>query len=184
MLSVKNVTINRGGKTICSGISFELLPGEVLQLCGPNGAGKSSLVLSIVGNVEISAGEIDSRGKIGVLLQNLELDFAITVQEFVQMASPRENISEVINTLRLGQILDQRITEISMGQLQRVELAQLLLQDPDLFILDEPFSAQDEENVDLILKLLKSLKARGKAILLISHIDNELKSFVDKVYYL
>lgn len=184
MLKVNNLTLSRSGRNICRGVTFELLPGEVLQLSGPNGAGKSSIVLAIAGNLGIVSGEIKFNGRLGVLLQNIELDFAITVREFLLMASPKADISAAINALHLSELVDQRITEISMGQLQRVELAQLLLQDPDIFILDEPFSAQDDENVSLIFGILQQLKARGKSLLLISHIDNEIGDLTDKVYYL
>lgn len=184
MLKVSNLTLARGGKTLFSHLNCELAKGEALHIVGANGSGKSSLAFAIAGDLIPDAGEISLEGSFGFLMQSLDIDFAITVKEFIQMGNPKYEIGEVINQLNLDNLMEKGITQISQGQLQRVELAQLLIQSPDLYILDEPFSAQDEGNTELILEVLKREKKREKSLVLISHIEMNLTGLIDKSIYL
>jgi ABC-type Mn2+/Zn2+ transport system ATPase subunit len=117
-------------------------------------------------------------------MQNLEIDFPITVSEFIQLAKPGAEIQGILTRFKLVEIAEKKITQISLGQLQRAEFAQVLLQDPDLFILDEPLSAQDSESSEIILNVIRELKNSGKSLILISHIGSQLAQIVDKEIFL
>lgn len=180
MLKVEKLSLNRGAKTITEQLTFHLKKGELLKLSGPNGSGKSSLAMAIAGDIPKTSGEIKCDGKIGYLMQSLEIDFPITVTEFIQLARPKADIRNLLEKLNLTEITNKKITQISMGQLQRAEIAQILLQDPDLIILDEPFSAQDAENTLSLVRLIENLKSEGKSFILINHIDMDISDLVDQ----
>lgn len=190
MLKVNDLKLERGGKVLFSNLSFELNKGEVLQILGRNGSGKSSLAAILAGDLKAQSGEVkysnfelnipnEMAKHLGVLFQNTEVDFAIAVNEYIQMANPKNPTSEAIEKLKLENSSDKPITKLSAGQLQRVQIAQLLHQDPEVLILDEPFSAQDKEHTELLINLFSELKHRGKTLVLINHIDLDLKGLVD-----
>lgn len=192
MLKVSNLSLQRGSRQLFKDLSFGLAGGQVLQIRGSNGSGKSSLAAVIAGDLRADSGEVlfNDRKDLsiielsrmrGVLLQELEIDFPISVQDYVQLGNSFKKPEEVLNRLNLQEISTNKITELSFGQLQRVEMAQLLLQDPQLFILDEPFSAQDQINTKLFKELFWELKKSEKMIILINHIDFDLEGLVDQV---
>lgn len=178
------LSIVRGTKVIIEDLSFHLNKGELLKVSGANGSGKSSLVMAIAGDIPINSGEVKVDGKIGYLMQNLEIEFPITVSEFIQLARPKTDVTELLERLNLIDVASMKITQISIGQLQRAEIAQILLQDSDLIILDEPFSAQDAENTYVLVKIVEELKNLGKSFILINHIDIDLAHIVDQEIWL
>jgi iron/zinc/copper transport system ATP-binding protein len=157
------------------------MPGEALLITGANGSGKSTLASAIASNFKADSGSIEISGKLGVLLQNIEIDFPISVEDFIDLAGTAEANNELINRLISEEIRGKKITQLSVGQLQRVEIAQVLRLNPDIYLLDEPFSAQDEENTELLIEILKSLKANGKGIMIINHIQLNLDGLIDEV---
>lgn len=190
MLDVSNLRFNRGGRELFSDLSFSLDRGECLQIVGVNGSGKSSLASLIAEDLTPASGTITFDGRSGlspkelsgirgVLPQDLAIEFPLQVSEFITMPNPVADIKEITHALNLRSILNRKITEISLGQLQRVEIAQLVIQNPDLFILDEPFSAQDSQNTALIIDELKNLKSKSKAIIIINHHQVDLLGLVD-----
>lgn len=184
MLKVSNISAIRSGKALFDGLTFALKNGEVLEIKGPNGSGKSSLAEIISGDLKPQSGSVECSFQLGVLLQNIEIDFPITVSEFVSMGNLKADAAGALAKLRISELAEKLITQLSVGQLQRVELAQLIQQNPDLFILDEPFSAQDSENVAHLIELFKELKNSGKSIILINHIDLEFAGLVDQTLQL
>lgn len=191
MLKVNDLHLERGGRALFINLSFELNKGEVLQILGRNGSGKSSLAAILAGDLKPQSGEVkysnfelnipnEMAKHLGVLFQNTEVDFAIAVKEYIQMANPKKSANGFIGKLRLEEFAEKPITKLSAGQLQRVQIAQLLHQDPEVLILDEPFSAQDNEHTELLINLFLELKRQGKTIILINHIDLDLKGLVDK----
>lgn len=187
MLKVSNLTVTRAGKELISNLNFELNRGQLIHMTGANGSGKSTLASVIAGDLP-AVGEITFDGSKdysikelaklrGALLQELEIEFPITVAEYVALGG--SNSGEVLSNLELEDIAERRITQVSQGQLQRAMLAQLIVQDPALYILDEPFSAQDQHFVEVIIGELRRLKSEGRAIILINHIDLKLGDLVD-----
>ena len=180
MLNVNNLSVVRGGKTLFEELTFEILPGQILQVVGENGSGKSSLAQAIAGDIKPTKGTITRGGKIAYLMQDREINFPLTAREFIQLGNPQSDISRRADQLNLRDCLDKKVTQISIGQFQRCEFAQILLYAPDLLILDEPFSAQDKSGIALFLALLKELKNERKAILLINHLEIDTQQLVDK----
>ena len=181
MLKVSNLTLSRGGRSLVNNLNFTVKPGEALLITGANGSGKSTLVSAIAGNFKADSGNVETSGKLGVLLQNIEIDFPISVEEFLDMAGTDGANDELINRLIRTEIRGKKITQLSVGQLQRVEIAQVLRINPDFYIFDEPFSAQDKENTELLIEIFKALKAKGKGILIINHIQLNLDGLIDEV---
>lgn len=181
MLRVSNLTLSRGGRSLVNNLDFTVMPGEALLITGANGSGKSTLASAIASNFKADSGSIEISGKLGVLLQNIEIDFPISVEDFIDLAGTAEANNELINRLISEEIRGKKITQLSVGQLQRVEIAQVLRLNPDYYLLDEPFSAQDKENTELLIETFKALKARGKGILIINHIQLNLDGLIDEV---
>lgn len=181
MLKVNNLTISRGGKVLIKELNFSLEPGSSLLITGQNGSGKSTLAAVLSSDYRADTGQVSFQGSIGVLLQNIELDFPITVSEFLNLAGESETNQDLIDILISPELLAKKITQLSVGQLQRVEIAQVIKQNPDLYLLDEPFSAQDQENIEKLIEILKSLKKLGKSILIINHVKLNLAGLIDEV---
>lgn len=184
MLEVKDLHFSRGGRKLANDLHFQLKAGQCIHIAGSNGSGKSTLAAILAGDFQPDSGEVIYNGSLGVLLQDIEIDFPISVSRFIQMGKKNVDITEVLIKLDLSELADKAITELSVGQLQRVELAQLFVMNPDIWILDEPFSAQDVINTELLIDLLTELKEAGKALLLINHINLPLKNLVDQIIYL
>ena len=181
MLKVSNLTLSRGGRSLVNNLNFKVKSGEALLITGVNGSGKSTLASVIAGNFKADSGSVEISGRLGVLLQNIEIDFPISVEEFLDLAGTDVVNDELINHLISEEIRGKKITQLSVGQLQRVEIAQVLRINPDLYILDEPFSAQDKENTELLIEIFKKLKTKGKGILIINHIQLNLDGLIDEV---
>ena len=181
MLKVSNLTLSRGGRSLVNNLNFTVMPGEALLITGANGSGKSTLASAIAGNFKADSGNVEISGKLGVLLQNIEIDFPITVEEFIDRAGTDGANDELINRLITTEIRGKKITQLSVGQLQRVEIAQVLKLNPDYYLLDEPFSAQDKANTALLVEILKVLKAKSKGILIINHVQLNLDGLIDEV---
>lgn len=181
MLKVSNFSLSRAGVSLMENLNFTVQPGEALLITGANGSGKSTLASAIAGNFKADSGNVEISGKLGVLLQNIEIDFPISVEEFIDLAGKDAANNELINRIITDDIKGKKITKLSVGQLQRVEMAQVLRLNPDYYLLDEPFSAQDQENTELLIEILKSLKAMNKGILIINHIQLNLGGLIDEV---
>ena len=181
MLKISNLTLSRGGRFLVNNLNFTVKPGEALLITGVNGSGKSTLASAIASNFKADSGSVDMSGKLGVLLQNIEIDFPISVEEFIDLAGKDAANNDLIKRLITDDIRGKKITQLSVGQLQRVEIAQVLRLNTDYCLLDEPFSAQDRENTELLIEILKSLKAKGKGILIINHIQLNLDGLIDEV---
>mgnify|MGYP003327338859 CR=1 FL=1 len=191
MLEVNNITIERKGNLLYKNLSFKVEPGKLLHLKGMNGSGKSSLLQALIGDLRPKEGEVLVDGKMvksareiarefGYLPQELKIDFPISVHEYLLLAKPKKDITRILNLLDLENLKDKKITEISLGQLQRVQFAQLLVQNPNIFLLDEPFSAQDDFKKGIILGILEDLKKDQKMVILTHHLQMEIVKIVDQ----
>ncbi len=196
MLVVKDVSVTINGKTIVSNVSFEVGEGQWLMICGPNGAGKSTLVGTISGRYDYE-GEINFQGEklkkmtqrkkaqaIGILEQQYSIGFDYSVEEVVELGRyPHMNgifknltvkdnqiIEEVLELTGLREKRHQSVLTLSGGELQRAFLAQILIQQPDLLILDEPGNHLDLiYEKELFSSLKKWLTQPGKAIISVMH---------------
>lgn len=200
MLSVQGLTKKFGGFTAVSSISFELAQGEILGLIGPNGSGKSTtmkMVLGLVpptrGKVEvfgIDAEQVESRVAVGFLPENPYfqkfLTGAETVAFFGRLAGLparklKERARELLALVGLEEAADRRLSGYSKGMLQRIGLAQALVQEPRLLVLDEPTAGVDPAGSRDIKDLILKLKERGITVLLCSHLLAQVQEICDRI---
>jgi ABC-2 type transport system ATP-binding protein len=191
MLEVRDLTKRFGGQTAVDHVSFTVRPGEVTGYLGPNGSGKSTTVKMMTGLLHPTEGQILFNGvnirdgatgfkqRLGYVPEEPNLYGYLTGLEYLQLAGglrglPEDRVRQKANELlELLSLRDARwvpISAYSKGMKQRVLIAAALLHDPDMLIFDEAQSGLDIANSLLFRHLLRSLAARGKAILYISHI--------------
>jgi zinc transport system ATP-binding protein len=189
MLSIRDVRLSYGGRTVVEGVSFELMRGEILCLIGANGSGKSTLIKGILGLMPVHKGRIEmncGREKIAYLAQlnTAERDFPATVWEIVlsgrQMKGRRLPFytredrlcaEEAMKLLKIDQFANMRIGNLSGGQQQRVLLARAIARKPEVLILDEPCSALDPAITAELYSLFDQLREQLSLSILISTHD-------------
>lgn len=190
-------------KKILENISFEVERGEILGVAGPSGGGKTTLAKILAGILEPTHGEIiknlsktDQRtaNSIQLLFQNSEeiINPFRKVKDILIEALQQENGKSIFNEERLTglltevnineNLLDKYCMQLSGGQRQRAALARLLAVEPEILILDEPFSAQDvESQLNLLLLLKKINSEKGITLICISHQENVLNKLTPRI---
>lgn len=197
MISIRDISIVRNGRTVLSNFSAEIEPGTITAIIGPNGSGKSSLIAAIAGDIALSAGEIYLSGKSlsdlslldqaalrSVVMQNRNYWLSFSAQEVIEMGQStgaRERIPSVVEELDMAGYINQSVTTLSGGEAQRVEIARALVRDTEIYLLDEPLASQDSQSKLRIIASLEKLRARGKTILIIAHIDKDSLAWCDQV---
>jgi heme ABC exporter ATP-binding subunit CcmA len=189
----------RYGRTVAvADISFEVEPGETLALVGPNGAGKTTLIRTLLGLVRPTSGVarvaghdvwrdgVAARRQIGYLPQRAVLYANLTVAENLAFLAQlrdiaRARVAEAIALVRLEDVVDRPARTLSGGMLQRLGLAQALLADPSILVLDEPTVSLDPPSVALFKALLRDLRSAGKTVLLASHILGDVQELADRI---
>src|SRR5947209_7064984 len=186
-LVLEHVTKRFGGFTAVSDLSLQVRPGRVFGLIGPNGAGKTTTIRMIVNITAPDSGRIELFGqqmntalqdRIGYLPEERGLYKKMRVGERLPFfggvkglrgAEGDERIDEWLKKLELSAWKDKRTKELSKGMQQKVQFITAVIHDPDLVILDEPFSGLDPVNVDLMKQTILDQKAAGKTIILSTH---------------
>jgi len=183
-----------------SGLDLIIPKGEIFGFLGPNGAGKSTTIKAIMGLINPSSGEAfveginihdpASRRKIGYLPENPSFFDFLTAREYLvfigkSFQMPDDVISkrviEVLERLELTAAADRPIRGYSKGMVQRLGLAQAILHDPELFILDEPMSGLDPLGRALVKDLIKEMKCQGKTVFFSTHITADVEAVCDRV---
>ncbi len=197
LLEVKNISKSYGTQEVLKDVSFTLDRGEVVGLLGVNGVGKSTMMKIITGYLEATEGVVlvneeqvttfrkETRQFIGYLPENNPLYVEMYVREYLGFHAEihgisKKNIDEVIHQVGLQSEQHKKIKELSKGYRQRVGLASALLHQPKILILDEPTTGLDPNQILEIRTLIKSL-AKDKAILLSTHIMQEVEAICDRV---
>lgn len=205
---MKDITRVFGTLVANNNITIQLKKGEVLALLGENGAGKSTLMSVLFGLYPPTSGEIYIRGKktvvkdpnhatalgIGMVhqhfmlvekytaLQNIVLGVEDTVAGiFITYKKAREKLRVLMEKYGLVVDLDKKISDMSVGMQQKVEILKMLYRDSEILIFDEPTAVLTEMEIEELMKIINSLKAEGKAILFISHKLNEVRAISDRV---
>lgn len=182
------------------GVSIRIMPGEVYGLIGPNGSGKSTTMKALLGLVAPTAGQcaifgkdslkVDSRNDVGFLPENpyfyKHLTGAETLGFYGRLCGLggrflRERIDELLALVDLEGARDRRIGGYSKGMLQRIGLAQALIQEPRLVILDEPTAGVDPLGSRQIRDLILKLRGRGITVFLCSHLLEQVQEICDHV---
>ena len=194
------VPLRRQRVTAVRNISFEVRPGEVYGLLGPNGSGKSTTLKILLGLVTPNQGramifgqdsrDYHSRRDVGFLPENPYFYKFLTAAETLRFYGKvcgmggtilNKRIDELIHLVGLEDARDRRIGGFSKGMLQRIGLAQALIQDPRLVVLDEPTAGVDPAGSHQIRDLILDLKKRGKTVLLTSHLLEQVQEICDRV---
>ncbi len=197
---VQGVTKLYGSQKALDNVSFEIKTGEIVGFLGPNGAGKSTMMKIITGfmppttgkvyvnGIDTSAGSPEIKKNIGYLPENNPLYPEMYVREYLQFAaslyksgiSVREQIDKIINITGLEPEQKKKIGSLSKGYRQRVGLAQALIHDPDVLILDEATTGLDPNQIVEIRNLIRDA-GREKTVMLSTHIMQEVEAICDRV---
>jgi len=202
ILEVKNVSKVYGTRYVLRNINFNIFAGEIFGFIGPNGAGKSTLMRIITGMSTPTDGDVKICGysvqqdfekaiiNIGATIENTNLYGYMTAkQNLTYYASLYTNVSpsRIIETLELVGLKDRMndpIKDYSLGMRQKIGLAQALLHEPKLLILDEPTNGLDAESVIHLRQILRTLAAeRNIAVLLSSHNLSEVEQLCDTIAF-
>ncbi|MER7779700.1 ATP-binding cassette domain-containing protein [Streptomyces sp. NPDC096191] len=190
MIEAKNLTKRYGDKTAVNDLSFTVEPGRVTGFLGPNGAGKSTTMRLLLGLDRPDAGEATVNGVpyrdlarplrvVGALLEARAVHTGRSAYDHLLCLAQtqgigRRRVGEVIEQVGLASVARKRAGGFSLGMGQRLGIAAALLGDPAALVLDEPVNGLDPEGILWIRNLMKSLAAEGRAVLVSSHLMNEM----------
>lgn len=185
MLTVKNLNKNFGEKVIYNNLNLELREGEIFALIGPNGIGKTTLIRMILGLDNDFRGKIErDQYEIRYSPETPKFPGILTGSEFLELIryhhKSDENINDLMKKVGLDPSNTTKISNYSKGMLQRLAVAQSLIGDPDIILLDEPSSGLDFFGQMSMQDLIRSLKSSDKAILLNSHLLYDVEQIADR----
>lgn len=200
IVSIKNLTKVIKGKTIIDDLSFDVYKGEVFGFLGPNGAGKTTTIRMIVGLMSITSGDIHIGGfsiqrnfekavrSVGAIVENPEMyKFLSGYQNLLQYARmangvTEAKIAEIVELVGLSERIHDKVKTYSLGMRQRLGLAQCLLHDPEVLILDEPTNGLDPAGIREIRDYLRFLaQEKNMAVIVSSHILSEMEMMCDRI---
>ena len=201
VLEVKNLTkIYNGDRYAVNDISFTIKPGMIFGFIGPNGAGKSTTIKMITGLTNITSGEIYICGhsvrkefekaieNVGGIIENPEMYQYLSGLDNLKFYASlypkisKDKIFEIVELVGLQKRIGDKVSKYSLGMKQRLGIAQALLHDPKLIILDEPTNGLDVNGIIEIRRLLKNLAhKKGVAIMVSSHILSEMEMLCDEI---
>ena len=201
MIEINNLVKHYGDKRALKGISFTVNDDEVLGFLGPNGAGKTTTMNIITGFLSSTSGTVKVNGHdileepelakkdIGYLPEQPPLYLDMTVKEYLSFICDLKGLKKedrkaqldaIISMVKIGDVTDRLIGNLSKGYKQRVGIAQALVGDPSILILDEPTVGLDPNQVMEIRKLIKTL-SKTHSIIISSHILSEIQAIADRV---
>ena len=197
ILDVKELTKRFDTKIVLDNISFDVGKGVIFGLLGPNGAGKTTMIRIILDILRADHGDIDIFGRkfddalkarIGYLPEERGLYQKITVFEclkyFAELKEVKKSDDKIdfwLNKVELYDYKRKKIEELSKGMQQKVQLVAAFIHNPELLILDEPFSGLDPINTKLIKDVLVDLKREGKTIILSTHQMDQVERMCDRI---
>lgn len=192
-----------GNKIAVRGLTLDVCRGEVFGFLGPNGAGKSTALKMLLGLATPTSGyaevlgrplgHAETRQKVGFLPEHFRFYEWMTAMELLHFhgrlcdldsASLRKRIPEMLETVGLTPHWNKQLRHFSKGMLQRIGLAQALINDPEVLFLDEPTSGLDPVGRKLVRDLIKVQRERGTTVFLNSHLLGEVEAIVDRVAFI
>ena len=194
MISIQHICKSFGSQQVLKDVSLEIPAGQIVGLLGPNGAGKSTLMKILIGLWKADSGEVHAPARIGYLPENNPLYDEMYVAEYLEfmagMTTPslrgRDGVELVATLIDLVGLTPERhkhIRELSKGYRQRVGLAQALIGNPELLILDEPTTGLDPNQLVEIRSLIRDL-GKERTVILSTHIMQEVREMCDRVIIL
>jgi len=196
-VEVSHLSKSYNGQSVVNDISFNISKGEVFGLIGPNGAGKTTIIRMLLDIIRPDSGEIrilndtlsgELKNKIGYLPEDRGLYKKLTVMETLVYLGALKNMRSKERALmfleKMGMLphKDKKISELSKGMQQKIQLIAALIHDPEFIILDEPFSGLDPVNMKLVKDLIIELGKEGKTILISTHMMDQVERMCDRIF--
>lgn len=193
MLKVNQLSYAYSNSKVLNQISFEINQGEIVGLLGPSGSGKTTLMKLLSSLLELQSGSIqflnnqqlkskDIPSELGLVFQNFNLFPHLSVLENCTLAyrlkhkcskvDANAKAFELLKQLGLSDQVNKYVDQCSGGQQQRIAIARALMMDPQMLLIDEPTSSLDQQNIKILVNLLKHLHQSGLTIILITHDEN------------
>lgn len=207
IIEVKKIVVAYDEKVVLWNINLNIKQGVLMALVGPNGAGKSTLIKAMLGLVKTVTGEVtfynkkynEVRKKIAYIPQrgSVDWDFPTTVFDVVEMGcygkvgwlkrvgkKEKEKTKEMIEKVGMSEFENRQISQLSGGQQQRVFLARALVQEADIYFMDEPFQGIDSKTEKSIIEMLKKLRDDGKTVIVVHHDLQTVKEYFNYVTFI
>lgn len=201
-IEIENLTVTYGKTAVLWDVSLTIPKGKLVAIIGPNGAGKSTLLKAMLEMVDMLSGKITFfdqsfkkiRNKIAYVPQrsSVDWDFPITAFELVLMgrygklgyvkwpkAADKEAAKKALGMVGMLSFADRQISQLSGGQQQRLFIARALLQEAELYLMDEPFAGVDIATEKAIVILMDKLKEQGKTLLVVHHDLSTVNTYFD-----
>jgi manganese/zinc/iron transport system ATP- binding protein len=206
-LEVHDLTVSYHRKPVLWNVDLAVPPGKLVGILGPNGAGKSTLIKAVMGLLPLSSGWVQVFGKpvkaqldrVGYVPQRESVDwtFPVTAMDVVLMGrygalpwyrrisrADREKARAAMEKVGMLPYANRQISNLSGGQQQRVFLARALVQESDVYLMDEPFAGVDAATESAIVRLLQELRAAGKTVLVVNHDLQTAREYFDMLILL
>lgn len=207
IIKVEDLTVAYEDKPVLWDIELEVKKGVLMAVVGPNGAGKSTLIKAMLDLIKPITGEVrfygekysKVRDRIAYVPQrgSVDWDFPTTVFDVVEMGRygkvgwlkrvgkiDKEKTREAIRMVEMEEFSDRQISQLSGGQQQRVFLARALVQEADIYFMDEPFQGVDNKTEKSIIKILKKLRDENKTVIVVHHDLQTVKEYFDYVTFI
>ena len=196
-IKIKNLTVAYGENIALEDFNLDVEIGSLMALVGPNGAGKSTLIKTILKFLKQITGEIKINGKSLAYVpqrNSVDWDFPTTLFDVVEMGcygrvglfkrvskGEKQKVLKAIEQVGMLEFKDRQISELSGGQQQRAFIARALVQEADIYLMDEPFQGVDSTTEKSIVEILKQLKAEGKTIIVVHHDLQTVPAYFESV---
>ena len=207
IIKVEDLTVAYEDKPVLWDIELEVKKGVLMAVVGPDGAGKSTLIKTMLDLIKPITGEVrfygekysKVRDRIAYVPQrgSVDWDFPTTVFDVVEMGRygkvgwlkrvgkiDKEKTREAIKMVEMEEFSDRQISQLSGGQQQRVFLARALVQEADIYFMDEPFQGVDNKTEKSIIKILKKLRDENKTVIVVHHDLQTVKEYFDYVTFI
>lgn len=196
-IEIKNLTVAYGENIALEDLNLNIEVGSLMALVGPNGAGKSTLIKTILKFLKQITGEIKINAKTLAYVpqrNSVDWDFPTTLFDVVEMGcygrvglfkrvskGEKQKVLKAIEQVGMLEFKDRQISELSGGQQQRAFIARALVQEADIYLMDEPFQGVDSTTEKSIVEILKQLKAEGKTIIVVHHDLQTVATYFESV---
>lgn len=196
-IEIKNLTVAYGENIALEDLNLNIEVGSLMALVGPNGAGKSTLIKTILKFLKQITGEIKINAKTLAYVpqrNSVDWDFPTTLFDVVEMGcygrvglfkrvskEEKQKVLKAIEQVGMLEFKDRQISELSGGQQQRAFITRALVQEADIYLMDEPFQGVDSTTEKSIVEILKQLKAEGKTIIVVHHDLQTVPTYFESV---
>lgn len=197
LIELKNINVGYGNTNVLKDVNLNIQKNKFITLIGPNGGGKTTLIKTILGFLTPDSGTIRKKQELSIgyvpQKESFEKSFPIKVKNVILSGILSDNLffhkyskknknklKDILNSLKINDLKNKQINELSGGEMQKVFLARSLIKEPNLLLLDEPFANIDNESKNKYLKLLKDL-SENMTIMLISHDIGVISSYTDDI---